>query len=601
LARRTAQRSCRLKVEELEPRTLPATVLTAPLHFDFGTSTSPVATGYTGVSLTAYTASLGYGWQSLSGLNAVDRGTSDPLTTDFIKGHTATFLVNLPNGTYDITPTLGDALATRDVVLQAEGQPLVTGLATAAGQFLHPTFRVQVKGGQLSVQLTCPGLSGSSFAWDALDITAAGKVSSTQAVLSTHGLYVVGIPDQAVPSQALTDPRVDGVLIRASWNQVETGDGVYSWNYLDTQINNVAAAGKKVAVEVVPGVTTPGWVYIDGAQSFTFIDPTTGQVDKIPIPWDSVYLTKWEAFVQALGQRYAGQAALSHVKITGVNTTTGETFLPSTSLDVKNWQAVGYTPAKVQAAWQSIADTWSQAFPTQQLALVMVPGGFPPIDNNGNYYNPGPSGQDQTLTPALMNYGIATYSARFIIQNDGVSDNWISSQVGAVASQVTTGYQTLWSVTGDPTYQMNSGVAIALTTELQRAVDKAAKADAQFLEIYLVDVQNSNLQGVLANAHAEIGQNAAPTAVITGLPASGHSPVGTALALGSSIADPWSVDLTGLVYSWTVTDNGQTVATGSGASLSFTPHAAGSYVVSLKVTDTAGRTSLADVQTITTP
>lgn len=57
--------------------------------------------------------------------------------------------------------------------------------------------------------------------------------------------------------------------------------------------------------------------------------------------------------------------------------------------------------------------------------------------------------------------------------------------------------------------------------------------------------------------------NVAPTASITGIPVSGHSPEGTTITLGSSVTDPSSLDsAAGFTYAWTVTKNG--VAYGSG-------------------------------------
>jgi hypothetical protein len=86
--------------------------------------------------------------------------------------------------------------------------------------------------------------------------------------------------------------------------------------------------------------------------------------------------------------------------------------------------------------------------------------------------------------------------------------------------------------------------------------------------------------------------NVAPTASITGVPASGHSPVGTAISLGSSVTDPSSVDTaTGFTYAWSVTKNGAAYASGSAADFSFTPDGDGAYVVSLTATDKDGAAS----------
>ena len=76
-----------LRLEALEAREVPAT-----FAFDFDTATTTAAPGYTHVPLVAYNPSLGYGWQSVSGMQAVNRSTGDPLTSDLHLGTDSTFL-----------------------------------------------------------------------------------------------------------------------------------------------------------------------------------------------------------------------------------------------------------------------------------------------------------------------------------------------------------------------------------------------------------------------------------------------------------------------------------------------------------------------------
>jgi hypothetical protein len=93
--------------------------------------------------------------------------------------------------------------------------------------------------------------------------------------------------------------------------------------------------------------------------------------------------------------------------------------------------------------------------------------------------------------------------------------------------------------------------------------------------------------------------NVAPTTAITGLPASGHSPEGTAISLGSTVSDPSPVDqAAGFSYSWSVTKNGVAYASGSAASFSFTPNDNGTYVVTLRATDKDGGISAPSQATI---
>lgn len=78
--------------------------------------------------------------------------------------------------------------------------------------------------------------------------------------------------------------------------------------------------------------------------------------------------------------------------------------------------------------------------------------------------------------------------------------------------------------------------------------------------------------------------NVAPMSNITGAPDT--NPEGTAIALSGSATDPSSVDTAaGFTYAWNVTKNGNSYASGSGTSFSFTPDDNATYVVTLNATD----------------
>jgi hypothetical protein len=81
--------------------------------------------------------------------------------------------------------------------------------------------------------------------------------------------------------------------------------------------------------------------------------------------------------------------------------------------------------------------------------------------------------------------------------------------------------------------------------------------------------------------------NVVPTVSITGAPSSGN--VGTPISLGSTVTDPSSIDTAaGFTYSWSVTKNGSSYASGSASALSFTPDADGTYVIALAARDKDG-------------
>jgi hypothetical protein len=145
--------------------------VTSTLRFDFGTATSPVAAGYNGVNETTnYTSDLGYGWQAGS-VSSVDRETGSDLTRDLDFGNDLTFAVDLPDGTYDVTVTLGDLgpFQHDQMELSLEGAQVET-LSTAAGEVVTRTYRVVVSDGQFSLRLRDAGGSDSNVVINGLEI-----------------------------------------------------------------------------------------------------------------------------------------------------------------------------------------------------------------------------------------------------------------------------------------------------------------------------------------------------------------------------------------------------------------------------------------------
>ena len=137
-----------------------------------------MAQRYLGVPLIAYAATRGYGWASLAGLHSNDRGTTDLVTRNYHSGTDGTFLVDLGNGTYNVTVTLGDARASHDdLAVWANGQLLASNVTTLPGQFLTASYSVTVGNGQLAVRIVDNGGRTRTFALDALAISPAAPAS----------------------------------------------------------------------------------------------------------------------------------------------------------------------------------------------------------------------------------------------------------------------------------------------------------------------------------------------------------------------------------------------------------------------------------------
>jgi len=119
-------------------------------QYDFGTSNSPLQSGYTRITQSSSN------WTNNSGLNSRSRGAGpNNLNRDFVFSSQAkTFEHTLPNGTYDVTVTFGDRdYARTGQAVKAEGQTKASNVNTSANQFVNRSFQTTVNDGKLSLEL----------------------------------------------------------------------------------------------------------------------------------------------------------------------------------------------------------------------------------------------------------------------------------------------------------------------------------------------------------------------------------------------------------------------------------------------------------------
>lgn len=149
--------------------------------FDFGTDTSPVEPGYTKVTgATIYSPALGYGWDSIVGLWSRDRGAlADNLRRDLVQStYDRTFVVDLPNGHYNVGLIIGDALYLHDLMdVSIQGVVAISQLNTAIGVFNAQTFMVAVTNGRMTFLFHDAG--GVDLNWVINAITIAPIVPPT--------------------------------------------------------------------------------------------------------------------------------------------------------------------------------------------------------------------------------------------------------------------------------------------------------------------------------------------------------------------------------------------------------------------------------------
>ncbi len=119
--------------------------------FDFGPG--PVAPGAQPVlAATTYNHERGFGFLETTGVTCLDRGAPDAERRDFCTSDAPfRFVVDLPEGNYRVTLTLGDAEGESLTTVRAESRRLMLErVATARGAFVTRSFTVNIRSPRLA-------------------------------------------------------------------------------------------------------------------------------------------------------------------------------------------------------------------------------------------------------------------------------------------------------------------------------------------------------------------------------------------------------------------------------------------------------------------
>ncbi len=196
---------------------------TTSYAFDFGGSGT--ASGYTGISAsTAYSSSTGYGFADTSSVKDVTASGTGALSdaVQFTSTDIAnTFNVDLPNGLYRITVTLGN---TNRTSVWAENNLQIVNMT---GDNATDSILIPVTDGQLNIQATA-GKEGYAYTLSALEIEYVSNATTLPSTIWFCGDSTVC---NYYPLETST---------QAGWGQVFS-------QYIDTdtwQVRNMASSGQ---------------------------------------------------------------------------------------------------------------------------------------------------------------------------------------------------------------------------------------------------------------------------------------------------------------------------------------------------------------------
>jgi hypothetical protein len=278
--------------------------------------------------------------------------------------------------------------------------------------------------------------------------------------------------------QELEDAYIYGLSWRFKWSEIEPQEGQYNWQPIDTAVAMTSSPGKKVMLRVVAGINSPDWLYNIGARPFEFRNTHLAHPQsyrenlRMFVPWDEIYLSKWEKFIRAFGQRYNAHPSIYSIQMTGGGHI-GEMNLPKAHT---KWKRVGYTDEKLIGTWKRIIAAYQQAFPDTPTNL----------DINE------PLGKRSNVLEPVVAHVLASYPRKVYLQHNGLRADFpqnhpIRHILRQASNTTVVGYQ---MVGGKGWLDQQAGDRMA-------AFRIAIEDRASYVEVYAADVRDPAQQRAL--------------------------------------------------------------------------------------------------------
>jgi len=317
------------------------------------------------------------------------------------------------------------------------------------------------------------------------------------------GLVVVlrNNPDRALDLRPLNNSTIRGVAFQIHWGDIEPVQGKPDWSKLDQLFSAAESSKRWVQLLVFPGFFSPGWA-LEGAETESFpiqYGPGRGAVMKLPMPWDTVYLNRWFAFLKQLSDRYGKSPAFRVVAADGPTSVSAELTLPDTPEDVKTWLKVSYTPRRYIKAWQKVLQVFAADFPNQYISLI-VGSGLNINDQGKSDHRERARTREQVIDQAM-----ALLGRRFVLQNSdlhaGPRQHPVTELVMSYSGRVITGLEmrctselgtcsSAMGAEGDPPLALKKSIAKGMEPNKEGQ-------HVNYIEIYEGDVLADDMQSVL--------------------------------------------------------------------------------------------------------
>ncbi|MBI5361436.1 MAG: beta-galactosidase [Planctomycetes bacterium] len=230
----------------------------------------------------------------------------------------------------------------------------------------------------------------------------------------TRGVFAIVKPGQEMPPQIVANPKIKGITLSLQWDQLNPAENKFDWKRFDMSLEHCKRFRKEVALEILAGCYTPKWVLDKGVKLFQFKnvykydESTKDQMVSMPLPWDEIYQTEWEKFLNELGRHCSNREEVVMAHMTGPTAFTSRMSLPAGKDDLPNWKKSDYSREKLIKAWEKTFDSYLKAFPDIVLCLTLD---TPVI------------GDDNNILEDIVNLGAERLNGRLALQSANLQDS----------------------------------------------------------------------------------------------------------------------------------------------------------------------------------
>lgn len=294
---------------------------------------------------------------------------------------------------------------------------------------------------------------------------------------------------QASVQHFLAMPDVDGIAWRGLWRMVEPSDGSYDWSSLDATLDSAAANNKRVTVHIgASGGAWPAWLTAAGVATYDGTSPL-GSPFTDPVPWDSVYISRYQRLMMQLATHIAGRGQTGLVRAVSVGAPVSEMSLVSCTSGTLGTGAatVAYNRSAYLSAWTSAAQAVLTAFSATPVVVSAPVAQICAPDGDGSLFY-----SDLMRVIPNAQVFVADLKAQGSFRYGQVSGEVLTRPLLA---------QMVWSATNDPSNRLGG--------TLSSAICAGRGQGARYFEIYKVDLDSADAAIRTAIAQAR-GTTACP-------------------------------------------------------------------------------------------